>query len=54
MVSVELHDQMCAALGSSFDEKVVLELSSTSERGLVLLIYFSKLAKTQLSLKLFK
>lgn len=54
MVSLVLHDQMCAALGSSFDEKVVLELSSTSERGLVLLIYFSELAKTQISLKLFK
>lgn len=54
MVSVVLRDQMCAALGSSFDEKVVLELSSTSERGLFLLIYFSELAKTQISLKLFE
>jgi len=37
MVAVVLHDQTCAALGSGFDEEMVWELCSTSERGLVLL-----------------
>lgn len=54
MVAVVLHDQMCAAMESSFGEEMLLELSSTSEKGVVLLIYLSKLAENQFSIKLFK
>lgn len=54
MVAVVFCDQMCAALGSSFGEEMVLKRSSTAERGLVLLIYFLKLDDSQFSIKIFK